>query len=244
MATVTLAGVEDLQAQIHGDVITSDDAQYDEARKVYNAMIDKRPALVVSCRDVADVQAALAFGRANGLDIAVRGGGHNGAGFGTVDGGLVIDLSPMRWTRVDPSARTAQIGGGSTMGDVDHATHGFGLATPVGVISTTGVGLMLGGGVGNLSRKHGLAIDNIVSADVVLADGSFVRADENGTRPPVGDPRRRGNFASSSLTVKLHPVSTVVAGPIIWPRPGRRGARLVPRVPAGTARRGERILRV
>jgi FAD/FMN-containing dehydrogenase len=219
MATVTLAGVEDLQAQVHGDVITSDDARYDEARKVYNAMIDKRPALVVSCRDVADVQAALAFGRANGLDIAVRGGGHNGAGFGTVDGGLVIDLSPMRWTRVDPSARTAQIGGGSTMGDVDHATHGFGLATPVGVISTTGVGLMLGGGIGNLSRKHGLAIDNIVSADVVLADGSFVRADKNENADLLWAIRGGGgNFGVvTSLTSNLHPVSTVVAGPIIWP---------------------------
>ncbi len=219
MATVTLAGVEDLQAQVHGDVITSDDERYDEARKVYNAMIDKRPALVVSCRDVADVQAALAFGRANGLDIAVRGGGHNGAGFGTVDGGLVIDLTPMRWTRVDPSARTAEIGGGSTMGDVDHATHGFGLATPVGVISTTGVGLMLGGGVGNLSRKHGLAIDNIVSADVVLADGSFVRADENENADLLWAIRGGGgNFGVvTSLTSKLHPVSTVVAGPIIWP---------------------------
>jgi FAD/FMN-containing dehydrogenase len=219
MATVTLAGVEDLQAGVHGDVITSDDARYDDARKVYNAMIDKRPALVVSCRDVADVQAALAFGRANGLDIAVRGGGHNGAGFGTVDGGLVIDLSPMRWTRVDPTARIAQIGGGSTMGDVDHATHGFGLATPVGVISTTGVGLMLGGGVGNLSRKHGLAIDNIVSADVVLADGSFVRADENENADLLWAIRGGGgNFGVvTSLNVKLHPVATVVAGPIIWP---------------------------
>ena len=110
MATVTLAEVEDLQAGVHGDVIASDDAGYDEARKVYNAMIDKRPALVVSCRDVADVQAALAFGRANGLDIAVRGGGHNGAGFGTVDGGLVIDLSPMRWTRCSAGSTRSPTG--------------------------------------------------------------------------------------------------------------------------------------
>ena len=106
MATVTLAGVEELQAQVRGDVITPDDGRYEDARKVYNAMIDKHPALVVSCRDVADVQAALAYGRANGLDIAVRGAGHNGAGLGTVDGGIMIDLSPMRWARVDPSART------------------------------------------------------------------------------------------------------------------------------------------
>jgi FAD/FMN-containing dehydrogenases len=153
MATVTLAGVEELQAQVRGDVITPDDGRYEDARKVYNAMIDKHPALVVSCRDVADVQAALAYGRANGLDIAVRGAGHNGAGLGTVDGGIVIDLSPMRWARVDPSARTAQVGGGSMMADIDHATHPFGLAVPVGIIGTTGVGLLLGGGVGHLTRK-------------------------------------------------------------------------------------------
>src|SRR5919197_669186 len=113
MATAaSLAGVEGLEAQIRGDVIGRSDARYEDARKVYNAMIDKHPALVVRCRDVADVQAAIRYATANGLDLAVRGGGHNGAGFGTVDDGLVIDLSPIRWVRVDPSSRTAQIGGG------------------------------------------------------------------------------------------------------------------------------------
>ena len=182
-------------------------------------MIDKRPALVVRCRDVADVQSALAYARAGGLDVAVRGGGHNGAGLGTVDGGLVIDLSPMSWVRVDPATKTAQVGGGCTMGDIDHATHAFGLALPVGVISTTGVGLLLGGGVGHLSRKYGLSIDNILGADVVLADGSVVHAsaDEN---PDLFWAIRGGggNFGVvTSLHVQLHEQATVVAGPIIWP---------------------------
>src|SRR5713226_489107 len=126
MATATtLAGLEELRAHVRGDTIAPDDPRYEEARKVYNAMIDKRPALVVRCRDVADVQAALAYGRAHRLDIAIRGGGHNGAGLGTVDDGLVIDLSPMRWTRVDPDRKTVLAGGGCLLGDVDHATHAF-----------------------------------------------------------------------------------------------------------------------
>jgi FAD/FMN-containing dehydrogenase len=214
----TLAGLEQLQTQVRGEVIAPDDARYEEARKVYNAMIDKHPALIVRCHDVPDVQAALAFGRANGLDIAIRGAGHNGAGLGTVDGGIVIDLSPMRWARVDPSTRTAQIGGGCMMGDVDHATHAFGLATPVGILSTTGVGLMLGGGVGYLSRKYGLAIDNIIGADVVLADGSFARATEDENADLLWAIRGGGgNFGVvTALTVNLHPVSTVMAGPILW----------------------------
>jgi FAD/FMN-containing dehydrogenase len=218
MATAVLAGLEELQAQVRGAVIAPDDARYEEARKVYNAMIDKRPALVVQAWDVGDVQAALAFGRANNLDIAVRGAGHNGAGLGTVDDGLVIYLSPMRWARVDPGARIAQIGGGSMMGDVDHATHPFGLATPVGILSTTGVGLMLGGGVGYLTRKYGLAIDNIVAADVVLADGSFARATENENADLLWAIRGGGgNFGVvTALTVNLHPVSTVIAGPVLW----------------------------
>src|SRR5436190_18436784 len=180
MATLTtLAGVDELRAQLRGEVITPEDAGYDEARAVYNGMIDKRPALVARCRDVGDVKAALAFGRSNELDIAIRGAGHNGAGLGTVDGGIVIDLSPMRWVRVDPAARTAQVGGGCMLGDIDHATHAFGLAAPLGIVGTTGVGLLLGGGVGHLSRKFGLSIDNVINADVVLADGSFVYASED-----------------------------------------------------------------
>jgi FAD/FMN-containing dehydrogenase len=220
MATaVTLAGLEELQAQVRGEVISPDDARYEDTRKVYNAMIDKHPALIVRCLDVADVQAALAYGRANDLDVAVRGAGHNGAGLGTVDGGLVIDLSPMRWARVDPNTRTVQIGGGCMMADIDHATHPFGLAVPVGIIGTTGVGLLLGGGVGHLTRKFGLSIDNVVAADVVLADGSFARAAEDENADLLWAIRGGGgNFGVvTALTLNLHPVSTVIAGPILWP---------------------------
>jgi FAD/FMN-containing dehydrogenase len=220
MGTVTtLERVEELQAQLRGGLITREDAGYDAARAVYNAMIDKRPALIARCRDVGDVRAALSYARQNGLDVAVRGGGHNGAGLGTVDDGLVIDLSPMNYVRVDPASRTAEVGGGSTMGDVDHATHAFGLATPFGIISTTGVGLLLGGGVGHLTRKYGLSIDNILAADVVLADGTFVRASEDENADLFWAIRGGGgNFGVvTALTLQLHPVSTVIAGPILYP---------------------------
>ena len=219
MATIaSLEGIDELSAQIRGEVITRESSDYDEARQVYNAMIDKRPALIVRSRDAVDVQAALAFGRANGLDIAVRGGGHNGAGLGSVDDGLVIDLSPINYVRVDPKSRTAQVGGGVTMGDIDHATHPFGLAMPFGVISTTGVGLILGGGVGHLSRKYGLSIDNVLGADLVLADGSFAHASEDENADLFWAIRGGGgNFGVvTSLTLQLQEQSTVVAGPIIF----------------------------
>ena len=153
-----------------------------KGRKVYNAMIDRRPGLIAYCVDVADVIASVNFARDNNLDLAVRGGGHNGGGLGIVDDGLVIDLSSMKGVRVDPAARTARVAGGSLWGEVDHATHAFGLAAPSGIISTTGVGgLTLGGGIGHLTRKAGLTIDNLLAVDMVLADGSFVTAsaDEN-----------------------------------------------------------------
>jgi FAD/FMN-containing dehydrogenase len=219
MATVTtIEGLEELRAELRGGLVTREDAGYDAARAVYNAMIDKHPALIVRCRDVADVRAALVYARQHGLDVAIRGGGHNGAGLGSVDDGLVIDLSPMNHVRVDPASRTAEVGGGSTMGDIDHATHAFALATPFGVISTTGVGLLLGGGIGHLTRRYGLSIDNILGADVVLADGTFARAsdDEN---PDLFWAIRGGggNFGVvTSLTLRLHEQATVVAGPIIW----------------------------
>jgi hypothetical protein len=218
MTAVTTPGLDELGIRVRGDIITPDAAGYEEARAVYNGMIDKRPALVLRCRDVGDVQAAIAYARANELDIAVRGAGHNGAGFGTADNALVIDLSPMRWVRVDPNSRTAQIGGGCQLGDVDHATHAFGLAAPMGIISTTGVGLILGGGVGHLTRKYGLASDHLVSADVVLADGSFVHASEDENADLLWALRGGGgNFGVvTALTLSLHEQSTVVAGPIIW----------------------------
>ena len=169
-----------LKASLRGELIQPNDEGYEAARKVYNGMIDKHPALIARCADVADVIAAVNFGRENNLLVSIRGGGHNAGGLGVCDDGLVIDLSLIRYTHVDPQTRTVRVGGGSTWGDVDHATHAFSLAVPSGIISTTGVGgLTLGGGLGYLTRKYGLAIDNLVAADVVLADGSLVTANES-----------------------------------------------------------------
>src|SRR6185437_6333406 len=162
-SSLSTGAAEQLRATLRGDLIEPDHAGYDEARAVYNAMIDKRPALIALCMDVADVAACVKFASQEGIDVAIRGGGHNGGGLGSVDDGLVIDLSRMRGVRVDPQARTATIAGGTTLGEVDHATHAFGLAVPSGIISTTGVGgLTLGGGLGYLTRKFGLSIDNLL----------------------------------------------------------------------------------
>jgi FAD/FMN-containing dehydrogenase len=162
---------------LRGRLNTPSDPEYDDARALYNGMIDKRPLMIARCADVADVIAAVNFGRDNRLLVAIRGGGHNGPGLGSCDDGLVIDLSTMKGVRVDPANRTVRVGPGCTSGDVDHATHVFGLAVPFGIVSTTGVaGLTLGGGSGYLTRKYGLTIDNLLEADVVLADGNFVTA--------------------------------------------------------------------
>jgi FAD/FMN-containing dehydrogenase len=218
--TLDQSAVEAFAAQMRGEVILPDNPAYEEARSVYNGMIDKRPAAIARCRDVADVISALRFGREHGLLIAVRGGGHNVAGKGTCDGGLVIDLAAMNSVRVDPAARTARVGGGALWGDVDHATHAFGMATPSGIISTTGVaGLTLGGGFGYLSRRYGLSLDNVVEADVVTADGSFVTASEN-ENPDLFWALRGGggNFGIvTSFKFKLYDVSTIYGGPIFYP---------------------------
>src|SRR3954452_3961590 len=172
MTEVLASGLDELRMAVRGAVTGRDDPGYDEARVLFNAMIDKRPELIVYCRDVADVIAGVNFARESGLDTAIRGGGHNGGGLGSVDDGLVIDVSLINNVRVDPDARTVTAGGGALLGDVDHATNVFGLALPAGIISTTGVaGLTLGGGTGHLTRGHGLTIDYLRSADVVLADG-------------------------------------------------------------------------
>ena len=210
---------QELATPLRGELIQRGDPGYDDARRLYNGMIDRRPALIARSRDVADVISAVNFGREHGLDIAVRGGAHNGPGLGSVDDGLVIDLSPMQGVRVDPDARTAQVAGGALLGDLDHAAHAFGLATPAGIISTTGVGgLTLGGGLGHLTRKHGLTIDNLLSADVVLADGSFVTASAEREEDLFWALRGGGgNFGVvTSFTYALHPVHTVVAGPMFW----------------------------
>src|SRR6059036_2209983 len=175
--------IADFKANLRGRLIQPGDKDYDEARKVYNEMIHKKPRLIARCVDVADVIRSVNFARENDLLVAIRGGGHNAGGLGICDDGLVVDLAPIKYTRVDPAARTVVVGGGCTWGDVDHATYPFALATPSGFISTTGVGgLTLGGGVGYLTRKYGLTIDNLLSADVVLADGSFVKANASENR--------------------------------------------------------------
>jgi hypothetical protein len=214
------AGFSDLKPRLRGELLQPGDERYEAARKVYNAMIDRRPGAIARCADVADVIACVNFARENGTLLAIRGGGHNGGGLGTCDGGLVIDLSRMRGVRVDPSARTVRAEGGCTWGDVDHATHAFGLATPTGIISTTGVGgLTLGGGMGHLSRKYGLTIDNLLGADMVLADGSFVTASAE-QNPDLFWAIRGGggNFGVvTSFLFRAHPVKMVHAGPTLWP---------------------------
>ena len=219
MSTSTFASDKELGG-FDGRLIRPYDSDYDEARRLYNAMIEKRPALIARCANPDDVTKAVAFAREHDLPLAVRGGAHNGAGLGSVDDGVVIDLSLMRDVEVDPAARTVRAGGGCTWGEVDAATNEHGLATPSGIISTTGVGgLTLGGGLGHLTRRFGLAIDNLLEAEVVLASGEQVRAsaDEN---PDLFWALRGGggNFGVvTSFLFRLHEVGTVVAGPTFWP---------------------------
>ncbi|MFJ7269963.1 FAD-binding oxidoreductase [Streptomyces sp. NPDC099050] len=211
--------VDQLSQRVRGAVVTPGDEAYDEARTVYNAMIDRRPAVVVRCANAGDVMAAVDFARENGLDLAVRGGGHSVPGFGTCDDGVVADLSTMRGVRVDPVRRTARAEGGATWGDFNAATHAFGLATTGGIISTTGVaGLTLGGGIGYLDRGLGLSCDNLISADVVTADGQLVVASEQEHEDLFWALRGGGgNFgAVTSLEFRLSPVKDIYGGPILY----------------------------
>lgn len=211
--------IEGLRAQLHGDIIGPEDSGYVEACKVYNAMIDKRPRLIARCANVADVIYSLAFGRDQQLSIAVRGGGHNGAGLGTCDDGIVIDLSSMKGIRIDVDQSTVSVEPGCTQADLDHATHAFGLAVPAGIVSTTGVaGLTLGGGHGYLTRQYGLTIDNLLGADVVLFDGTVVHASSDQNSELFWALRGGGgNFGIvTNFVFQAHPVSSVFGGPIFW----------------------------
>jgi FAD/FMN-containing dehydrogenase len=212
--------IQDLRGRFHGELVAPGDAAYDGARKVYNAMIDRRPALIAYCSDVADVIAGVNFAREKKLLLAVRGGGHNGPGLGVCDGGLVLDLSRLKGIRVDQKERTVRVEGGCLWRDVDHATHPFGLAVPSGFLSTTGVGgLTLGGGIGYLSRQYGLTIDNLLAVDVVLADGRLVTASAEENPDLFWAVRGGGgNFGVvTSFLFRGRPVGTVYGGPIFWP---------------------------
>jgi len=216
---LTDTSIAAFKSALRGELIAPGDARYDEARKVYNGMIDRRPRLIARCTDVADVITAVNFGRDNGLPLAIRGGGHNAAGSGVCNDGLVIDLSPMRYVHVDPQKKTVRAGGGALWGDVDHAAHPFGLAVPAGFISTTGVGgLTLGGGIGHLTRNYGLTIDNILSVDMVLANGKFVIASAKENSDLFWAIRGGGgNFGVvTSFLFKAHPVHTQYAGPMLY----------------------------
>ncbi len=219
--TLDEAAVAELKAHFRSALLRPGDAGYDAARSIWNGMIDKRPGLIARCTGSADVIAAVNFARIHRLLLAVRGGGHNVAGNALCDGGLVIDLSQMRGVQVDPRARIARVQPGSILGDLDHETQVFGLATPSGMVSKTGIaGLTLGGGFGWLSRKYGLACDNVLSVDVVTADGRFVTANQQEYADLFWGVRGGGgNFGVvTSFAFQLHPVGPMVmAGMVFYP---------------------------
>jgi len=214
------AAVDAFRSGLRGELIDPQSPNYNVARKVYNGMIDRRPRLIAKCADVADVIAAVNFARDQKMLVSVRGGGHNAAGLGVCDDGLVIDLSLIKFVRVDPKKKTVVAGGGSLWGDVDHATHAFGLAVPSGIIATTGVGgLTLGGGLGHLTRHCGLSIDNLLAVDMVLADGRFVTANAKENPDLFWAVRGGGgNFGVvTAFTFKAHDISIDYAGPTLYP---------------------------
>lgn len=218
----TSAPYGELAAVLRGELIIATDPDYDQARAVYNAMIDKHPAAIARCRDVADVIACVRFGRDHSVDLAVRGGGHSAGGLGVWDDALVVDLSLLRSTTVNPDKHTVRVDAGCTWGDVDHVTVAFGMATPSGFLASTGVGgLTLGGGIGYLSRRFGLTVDNLLAADVVLADGSFVTASESSNSDLFWALRGGGgNFGIiTSFTFSCHDIGergTIIGGPVLY----------------------------
>ncbi|HEY1345342.1 MAG TPA: FAD-binding oxidoreductase, partial [Streptosporangiaceae bacterium] len=221
-SAVTTAPYEELAAAVRGSLIRPGDPEYDQTRAVYNGMIDRRPAAIARCRDAADVVACVQFGRKHGAEIAVRGGGHSAGGFGVWDDALVIDLSLMRSTTVSPEHHTVRADGGCTLGDIDHATVAFGMAVPTGILASTGIaGLALGGGVGYLSRRFGLTADNLLAADVVLADGTLVTVSENSHRDLFWALRGGGgNFGIvTSFTFRCHDIGengVIIGGPVLY----------------------------
>jgi FAD/FMN-containing dehydrogenase len=211
--------ISQLRDRVGGRVITSADDGYDEARAVYNAMIDRRPAVIVQAAGAGDVAAAVDYARESDLPIATRGGGHSVPGFGTIDDGVVVDLSGMRSVTVDPAGRTARAEGGATWGDFNAATHEHSLATTGGIISTTGVaGLTLGGGIGYLTREHGLACDNLIGAEVVTADGKTLNVSHDENADLLWALKGgSGNFGvATALEFQLHPLSDVYGGPMFF----------------------------
>src|SRR6202789_3236251 len=226
-ADITTGALEQLAAGLRGELIVPGDPGYDAARAVYNGMIDKHPAAIARCRDVADVIGCVRFGRDHGIELAVRGGGHNAAGLGVADDALVIDLSLLRSTTLNPVNRTVRADAGCTWGDVDHATGAFGMATPSGFLASTGVaGLTLGGGIGYLTRRSGLTVDNLLAADVVLADGSLVTASASAHSDLFWALRGGGgNFGVvTSFTFRCHDIGehgTVIGGPVFYDLAGK-----------------------
>jgi FAD/FMN-containing dehydrogenase len=225
-AMIRDAALEELRRTLRGDVLLPRDAGYDGARQIFNAMIDHRPAVIARCASAADVGRCVEFARAEGLEVSIRGGGHNVSGKAVCDGGLMIDLAPMKSVRVDPRRRIAQAEPGLTLGELDGDCQRFGLATPTGIVSATGIaGLTLGGGIGWLGGKHGLACDNLLSVDIVTADGMLL------TASPAEHPDLfwavRGGGANlgvvTSFEYRLHAVGPVLGGAVVWPlRQARR----------------------
>ncbi len=213
------SSIKEFRVSLKGSLIEPQNNGYDDARKVYNAMISKHPRMIAHCAGVEDVIRSVNFARENNMLLSIRGGGHNAGGLGICDDGLVLDLSLLKNILVDPLAKTVVAGGGCTWGEIDQATHAFGMATPSGIISTTGVGgLTTGGGIGHLTRKCGLSIDNLLSVDMVLADGSFVTANANQNPDLFWAVRGGGgNFGVvTAFTFKLHPIAMLYGGPMLY----------------------------
>ena len=220
MLDVDTSPIAALKASLSGDVLVPGDPGYDEARRIHNGLIDKRPAAIARCLSTADVVDAVNFGRDEGLEISVRGGGHNVAGKAVTDGGLMIDLSPMKGIHVDPVRQTVRAQPGVLVGELDRAAAAFGLATPSGVVSSTGIaGLTLGGGLAWLMSRYGLAVDNLLSAEVVLASGEIVTAGEDADPELFWALRGGGgNFGVvTSFEYRAHPVASVLGGPVLHP---------------------------